>query len=93
LVPRAQLDVRFHQPVANQLESLFIAPVRVVKSRCVDKNDAGSVSFMVQNTRSLDIFGDEPEPFFSPLPPLAGERIDNLYYKLVETVRGFNLQG
>jgi hypothetical protein len=49
---------------------------------------------MVQNTRSLDILGDELEAVFSPLPPLAGERIDNLYYnlKLVETVRDFNLQ-
>ena len=51
---------------------------------------------MVQNTRSLEILGDGLEARFSPLPPLAGECIDDLfdeYSKLVETVRSFNLQG
>jgi len=51
---------------------------------------------MVQNTRCLEILGAGLEARFSPLPPLAGEYVDDLfdeYSKLVETVRSFNLQG
>jgi hypothetical protein len=48
---------------------------------------------MVQNTRSLEILGDGLEARFSPLPPLAGECIDDLfdeYSKLVDTVRSLD---
>ena len=48
---------------------------------------------MVQNTRSLEISGDELEAITSPPPLLAGECIYDLFdedYKLVE--RSFNIQ-
>jgi len=79
LVPRVQLDVRFLQQFANQLENLLVGPFPILKSWCVYKNDAGSVSLVVQNTRSLEILGNGLEAVFSPPPLLASERIDNLY--------------
>ena len=87
------MDVRFFKPFANQLENLLVGPARVVKSRCVYKNDVGSVSFVVQNTRSLEILGDGPETVFSPPPRLAGQCINYLfdeYSKLVETIPSYN---
>ena len=51
---------------------------------------------MVQNTRSLETLSDGLEARFSPLLPLAGKCIDDLfdeYSELVGTVRSFNLQG
>jgi len=51
---------------------------------------------MIQNSRSLEIFGDGLEALSSPLPLLASEYIDDLLdqsFGLVETFRGLNLQG
>jgi len=51
---------------------------------------------MVQNARSLDIFGAETEVVVSPPPLLASECIDNLcdeYSELAETDRSLNLRG
>jgi hypothetical protein len=79
LVPRVQLDVRFFQPFANQLENLLIGPFRIVKSWCVYENDAGSVSIVVQNAIRREILGDGGEALFSPLPLLASECIDDLF--------------
>ena len=96
LVLRVQFDVRFFQPFANQLENLLVGSFRIVKSWCVYKNDAGSVYLMVQNTRSLDIFGDGREAVSSPLPLLASKCIDDLfqeYSELVEADRSLNLKG
>ena len=78
LVPKVQLNVRFFQPFANQLENLLVGPFRIVKSWCVYKNDAGSVSLMVQNAISCEILGDGSEAVFSPPPLLASECIDDL---------------
>ena len=57
---------------------MLISLGRVVKSRCVYENDAGSVSFVVQNTRSLEILGDGLEATSRPPLFLASESIDNL---------------
>ena len=76
------LDVRFLEPFSNQLESLPVAHHGVVKSWCVYKNDARSISFVVENTRSLDIFGNEAKAISRPPPLLAGECIDDLFNTL-----------
>jgi hypothetical protein len=50
---------------------------------------------MVQNTRSLDIFGAE-HAVFSPAPLLASECINDLfdeYSELIETNPSLNLKG
>jgi hypothetical protein len=75
---KVQLDIRFLQPFANQLENLFVGPFRIVKSWCVYKNDAGSVSLVVQNAISREILGNGAEAVFSPPPLLASECIDDL---------------
>ena len=66
-VTRVQLDVRVLQPFANQFENLLIGYVRVVETRCVHKNDAGFIFFVVQNTNSFKFFSCGFEAFFSPL--------------------------
>ena len=66
-VTRIQLDVRVLQPFANQFENLLIGYVRVVETRCVHKNDARFMFFVVQNTNSFKFLSCGLEAFFSPL--------------------------
>jgi len=62
----------------------------VIESRYLYKNDAGSVSFVVQNTNCFEILGDGGGTFCSP-PWLASENIDDLFdeYSELETFRNF----
>lgn len=75
---KVELDRRFFEPVTNQFENLHIGPFRIVKSWCVYKNDARSVSLVVQNAISREILSDGGEAISSPTPLLASESVNDL---------------